>query len=524
MRPRVNDPIAPVARLAVAIRADASGSIGAGHVIRCLALATVLREKGHEAEFVMGEADGDLRDLVAERHGFRVTTLTPASPGAHAPADELDDARKTLGALAGRHVDWVIVDHYGLGARWETTIQSSGRHVLAIDDHASRDHACDIVVDHNLTPANVYATRVAPNTELLLGPRYALLRPEFARFKSPRPTAEHPEIILVSFGGVDPSGQTSRALRALQEAQRAPRRLIALAGRDNPDLERLRAMAADWPALEIHEFVDDAAALMQEADLAIGAGGVSALERLAAGVPSIVQATADNQEHPAEALANEGALLYLGPAAKTDDATLARAIATMANRHLREAMRRRGLALVDGHGPQRILRAIRRRTPVTVRPAADHDRLRIHAWRNHRVIRATAFDASEIPRTAHERWFEGVLADPDRHLLVAEHRGTPIGVIRYDLNRKHGTAELSIFLAPEVLGLGLGKPALVAANAWLAEHETDITRIDAQVLGNNQRSHQLFESVGFGVRRTVLGLERTTTPSKPSDNPPHGGT
>jgi UDP-2,4-diacetamido-2,4,6-trideoxy-beta-L-altropyranose hydrolase len=504
-------PEEPTVRLRVAIRADASLRIGAGHVMRCLALAQTLRSRGHDVVFVMREGDGDLREVVANSHAFRVLPLraTPAAPpGA---TDELADASQTLDVLDELHVDWVVADHYALGARWEAHIAATGPRVLAIDDYASRHHACTLLVDHNLVQPSVYAERTVPDTGLLLGPRYALLRPEFTQVGSEPTTPEVPQTIIVSFGGSDPTRQTTKALHAIRNAHHAPGHVIAIAGHHHPDLDQLRTMATEWPALEVHTFVDDPASFLRRADLAIGAGGISALERIATGVPSIVLTTADNQDLPAAALSVEGALLYLGPASTAATDGLTAAIDAMANRYLRAAMRRRGRTLLDGQGPGRIVRAMLQRTPVTIRAATTDDRQRVYWWRNHPAIRAAAIDASEISWETHDRWFDVVLRDPDRHLLVAEHRDTPIGVIRYDLDRTTAVAELSIFLAPGALGLGLGHPVLDAANAWLTTNEPEVRRIRAHVLGSNTRSLKLFESAGFRTQRTTLEIEQTSS-------------
>jgi UDP-2,4-diacetamido-2,4,6-trideoxy-beta-L-altropyranose hydrolase len=510
-------------RFRVAIRADASNRIGAGHVMRCVALAQALLASGHDVVFVIREADGDLRDTVAERHGFDVFTLSADTTSETHMNDELADARQTLAALDTLPVDWVVVDHYGLGARWEAHIAATGPRILAIDDYATRDHACDLLLDHNIVKADAYAAHVQPDTGLLLGPRYALLRPEFTRVSSEYDVPEAPRTIVVSFGGSDPTGQTTKTLDAIRLATCTPERVIAVTGRDHPDLDLLRTIAKEWPPLELHTFVDDPAALLMNADLGIGAGGVSALERLAMGIPSIVLATADNQRRPAEALANEGAFLYLGPASTSDADALAAGIDTMSNQHLRLAMRRRGTAMLDGRGPERIVRAMVQRVPITMRAATEEDRERVFLWRNDPAIRVTAFDPSEISSSAHARWFERVLSDPDRHLLVAEHREAPVGVIRYDLDRANATAEVSIFLAPAVLGIGLGQPALIAANNWLTSNEPDILRIRAHVRGSNPRSHQLFESVGFHKQRTTFELEQATSQSAIHGNANRGG-
>ena len=514
---------AAVRRLNVVIRADASTQIGAGHVMRCLTLAQALRAEGHTVTFIIREADGDLHDLVATRHGFQVARLPTQQTSTCATKPELADADETGAALEGHTVDWVIVDHYQLGAMWEKRLASTGSRVLAIDDFASRDHACDILVDHNLSSPSVYENRTEADTELLLGPRYALLRPTFVPSADPTATPDQPTTVAVSFGGSDATGQTWKVLQALRHAIVSPSRVIVIAGRNHPELRRLQQLAADWSAVDLHEFVDDLAPLMAEADLAIGGGGVSALERLAMGIPSICLTTADNQERPAAALAEAGALLYLGRATGTGVDALTAAVNVMRNPYLRQAMRSRGFALTDGRGPWRVVRAMRRRTPVTIRRAMASDRSRIYAWRNHPAVRATAIDPTEISRTTHDTWFARVLEDPDRHLLIAEQHGTPIGVVRYDIRRSTARAEVSIFLDPTQLGSGMGTVVLKAANAWLLDQENSVERIEAKVLGTNPRSRRTFEAAGFSVQQTLFTLTRDQSMRRGGEAVTYGG-
>jgi len=78
--------------------------------------------------------------------------------------------------------DWWIVDHYGLDARWEGRVLREGTRLLVIDDLANRVHRAHALLDANLGRRSVdYDAWVGPGVERLVGPRYALLRPEFER-------------------------------------------------------------------------------------------------------------------------------------------------------------------------------------------------------------------------------------------------------------------------------------------------------------------------------------------------------
>jgi spore coat polysaccharide biosynthesis predicted glycosyltransferase SpsG len=91
------------------------------------------------------------------------------------------------------------------------------------------------------------------------------------------------------------------------------------------------------------------------ADMAIGAGGTSALERACLGLPCIVIALADNQTGMIAALEDAGAIDFAGRLEQLSQDDLAKRIAAMAS----DADRRHRLsvaarALVDGRGAARV--------------------------------------------------------------------------------------------------------------------------------------------------------------------------
>ena len=112
----------------VTIRADASSVIGSGHVMRCLTLATALRERGASVSFLCCEHEGHRCNSIAMR-GFRVHSLTAPSGDSsrdseHAYARWLagtseEDAAQSRSAIESEGIrpDWIIVDHYGLDQR-----------------------------------------------------------------------------------------------------------------------------------------------------------------------------------------------------------------------------------------------------------------------------------------------------------------------------------------------------------------------------------------------------------------------
>lgn len=167
---------------------------------------------------------------------------------------------------------------------------------------------------------------------------------------------------MVSFGARDSANATALALDALALAGSQgvrPRLTVAMAS-GAPHLMQIRRAVAGFDgraALRLDE--TDMASLLGSADLAIGAGGVSLLERMALGVPSISVVTADNQGLAIEGAARRGATIDAGAIGELSPEKLAGTIAELADdRAARAAMATRGRELVDGRGARRVAEAL----------------------------------------------------------------------------------------------------------------------------------------------------------------------
>ena len=170
------------------------------------------------------------------------------------------------------------------------------------------------------TTAADYAGLAPEACEILAGPRYALLRPEFAALRpyslARRAAVSRAKSILVSMGGVDLSNATGRVLDALEKCD-LPQDIVihVVMGPTAPWLDRVRAHAArSRRATHVYVDVRNMAQLMADADLAIGAAGTSSWERCCLGLPTVVLALAENQKPVAKAVAARGAAIFVGDA------------------------------------------------------------------------------------------------------------------------------------------------------------------------------------------------------------------
>lgn len=312
--------------LRVVFRTDASLEIGTGHVMRCLTLAEALRERGASCRFVCRSHPGNLIELIRQR-GFAVHALPfdPSSKAgetgpAHAAwlgADWQTDAEQTKAGVSETAIDWLIVDHYALDARWENALAEHCGQVMVIDDLADRPHACKLLLDQTFgRDAKDYRPLVPEDCTLLCGSSYALLRPEFAALRPYslqrrlQPQLKH---LLITLGGIDKDNVTEHVLHALRACPLpADCKITVVMGATAPWLSAVQQQAQimPWPTT-VRVGVNNMAQLMADSDLAIGAGGATSWERCCLGLPSILAVLAANQTTIASALTNAGAVVQL---------------------------------------------------------------------------------------------------------------------------------------------------------------------------------------------------------------------
>ncbi len=362
----------------VAFRVDASVEIGTGHVMRCLTLATALREH-HAARcyFLCRELPGHLIGRI-EAEGFEVLRLAaPVAAGtspsgldayetAHAAwlgVGWSQDARESADLLAPLDADWLVLDHYALDARWESAVCSSCARLLVIDDLADREHIAHLLLDQNLGRlAEDYADLVPADCRLMIGPDYALLRPEFAEWR--RPSLERRDSqpglsqLLISLGGVDKDNVTAEVLGVLRNAELPGTcRITVVMGGTAPWIEAVKRVAEtlEQPT-EVVTNVSDMARRMAEADLAIGAAGSTSWERCCLGLPTLMLVLAENQRDIAANLELRGASMTLDREALKDN--MIEAISEIKNIQRLSSLSVCARELTGGLGASRIAREL----------------------------------------------------------------------------------------------------------------------------------------------------------------------
>lgn len=284
----------------VIFRCDASAVLGAGHAMRCLTLADCFKDKGWRCGFIC--SDETMRVMpILQDCGHDIFNL---------------DAHP-------EKADWLIVDHYGLNADYETQARRWADHIGVISDLPDRSHDCDILLDQTYgRQEKEYKALVPDHCQILTGTDYALLRPQFSELREiaedkRRQSAGRVKNILISLGNANLYNITGTVLDAFKKYDEVSIDLNVVLGAQASELDSVKRVineinAGDVHSVMLHQDVSNMAQMMLDADLAIGAGGTTSWERCCVGLPTLLIELADNQKDVVKALAKQGSVISLG--------------------------------------------------------------------------------------------------------------------------------------------------------------------------------------------------------------------
>ena len=472
------------------IRADASQKIGGGHIMRCLTLADILSENGWQCSFAVNHETIETVPLLkASQHHILL----------------LNTEFKNETELIKQHIDscnWMIVDHYGLDREFQEQAREFSENILVIDDLANRAHDCDILLDQTHGRKEYDYKNVLPKkTKLLLGSNYALLRPDFAKLrataKNKRSNHSNLKRILVSMGASDPHGINVKILKVIQKENLD---LIIDVAIGNGDPKKMGlTQIADHMKQEVkfHSFKSNIAKLMLDADLAIGAAGSTSWERCCLGLPTLMIITAENQQKIANELTRIGAVECLCHVTEFDEKLLIDKLKYFANNpELLVKMANSAFQIGNGKGALNVFLEMclvkQNKYEIRLQPTKFNDSEALFKWQQDPSTRKL-FRNPKIPiRKEHDKWFALKQEDPNCIMLSILKNKKISGIIRLDKTNKNNEYEVSIVIAPEMQGQGIGKEALTICNDLFKNHNHI-----AEIHPDNNASKTIFLNSGF---------------------------
>jgi len=341
---------------ALLIRADASVSIGTGHIMRMIALGQAWQAQGGEVHFLCAEITSALEKRLASE-GFQLSRIS-------AVLGSKQDLEQTTHLItdtlqADRQNARVVLDGYHFGSDYQLGIKAAGFKLLVVDDYGHADfYHADWVLNQNISAREELYAKRSPDTKLLLGPKFAMLRKEFLAYKGwQREIAPVAKKILVTLGGSDPDNVTLKVIQALVDLDLHVKVVI---GGSNPHLREIEnfihSQNNSTALIEVVVNATNMLEIMAWADFAITAAGSTCWELGFMGLPSIFVILAENQVSIASRLEAEGFGICLGNGVGLKKDKLAEAISTHAkNENFLQTVAKYGRQMVDGYGAQRMV-------------------------------------------------------------------------------------------------------------------------------------------------------------------------
>lgn len=339
------------------IRADGNETIGAGHIMRCMAIGAAAGKQGlGEAVFVC--ADEGSAGLVRQQ-GFEAHVLGTDYRDMESELSAWERMAAASGlSVRGAAQPLILVDSYYATDRYLEGLKRFGR-VALMEDIEDTRRPVDILINYNVTadPESYRKRYLRTETRLLLGSAYVPLREQFS--DRDYRVREKVRVVLITAGGGDSGNIAGRLLDRLFDEKLE---FHLTAGCFNPHYEALKQMEQEHENIHIHRDVSDMAELMLTVDVAVSAGGSTIYELAALGVPFVCFSCAENQEPQAEYIGVHEVSGYAGAfhrdAGETEECVYRLFLELTADADRRRQYHRRERELVDGRGAKRLALAL----------------------------------------------------------------------------------------------------------------------------------------------------------------------
>ena len=340
----------------IIFRADGNPNIGAGHIMRCLAIANKAKDFGEKSLFITS-SDHFQKLITDNGHGFENLRSDYSMP----KQADIFSALETYEPIA------VFVDSYYITEDYLSVLHEKchvkGIKLVYVDDRCVMPYSCDYLLNYNIFAQKsdyeqLYLKKSMPT--LMLGSLYSPLRDEFIDVGS-RVNLKLAKKIFVSTGGADIEHLT---LDIVEKAIEEPKYTFhVVLGMMNPDRDKIVEKAKTSRNIILHENVKHMRELMCLCDVAISAAGSTLYELCATQTPSVTYVLADNQIPAAEEFAKSGIMKNAGDIRQLGNKELAArlredAVLLADNYNERERVSGVMSTVVDGKGSARILEKV----------------------------------------------------------------------------------------------------------------------------------------------------------------------
>jgi UDP-2,4-diacetamido-2,4,6-trideoxy-beta-L-altropyranose hydrolase len=312
-------------------RVASSPEVGGGHVMRCLSIGRELH-KYQSVHFLLCNGGEYWFDHV--KHYSMTASIY-----------------KTLAEVKNKNL---LVDGYNFSSLETKAWSEKCKCMAFIDDNNIAPNYANIIISSRMDKMN---QKKYKNQTILQGTNYALLASEYAN--SIPSNVKKVKTILVSCGLIDSNNITGQVLDALSKCNFCGNVNIAI-GSNAPYLQVLSHSVKRYHfsvsiVLDSYGLHD----LLVQSDMVVGTGGVSLLERMALGKPSVTIIAAENQRNQVIWCESFGATILVDPLrAKFQHNLVHKIDLLLKSEEKRLKMSNKGMIAIDGHGSERVAKCM----------------------------------------------------------------------------------------------------------------------------------------------------------------------
>lgn len=473
----------------IVIRADGGTSIGMGHVIRCLALADMLKD-----DFTIFFAIQEPTESVIKTiHSVTETILhLPITP------DYNQDSINFSGFLDTS--DIVVLDGYNFKTDYQKRIKNKGCKLVVIDDLHSWHHLADAIINH-AAGVNESDYSKETYTKLYLGLNYALLRKAFLEQFSEARKITAIKKVFISMGAADINNLTHKFAEAISQVS-GIEEIHMMLGSINPNLALIDALIKKKSSVNIVKHFDISASqlanLLKTCEIAICPASSISIEACSVGIGLISGFTAENQKGILQGLIDNKTVINWGDLNLiTPESIIASLQKLLEHPNQLDTFIENQKKLIDGDSPKRLLKIVKDLTieKIHFRFAKETDIDTYFKWTNDSLVRSNSYNQSEVSYKNHVKWFQSKLTSENCFLyFFLNEENVPVGQIRIEKGEKETVIGISIDSMHR--GKGLASTMLkMASEDYLKKHTLEV--ITAYIKAENTSSYHSFLKAGF---------------------------
>lgn len=271
----------------IVFRADGNRQTGLGHIMRLLGLSEILKEY-FDCIFVSRNPEPAVQETIESF--CRLIVLEGSLRSKETELDSILDQN-----------DIVVLDGYDFDEKYQQYLKSKVYKLVMIDDKAETHFYADLLINHGGTAlCETYKTKCEPNTRLLIGTDYLILRKEFINAALEERRINKVDSIFICMGGSDPFNITVKAVEAALNCQFLQRVIVVTGSSfsNHRDLNILISEAAKIKSF-IHERNVPASRIVEllgMCEIAICPSSTVALEACCVKVGLLTGTVIDNQD------------------------------------------------------------------------------------------------------------------------------------------------------------------------------------------------------------------------------------